>query len=237
MPIHGPLGRALVALAVLAGVVLGTVGGLALGGPGFIAVGLAGTLAGLTTAGVLRESPDHDRRSTIEGSLVAAGLTAGAVLLVAGTATVAGGAAAALLVVAGVGGWLALRLARPRRQGTAQVAPPVGPGPALGSEVLLLPVTPADGEPFRRRDADGGPVTELPTAVLGREWLRTTAALAGRLDPRARRAIVEHRQATLDELERRDPVGFARWLAAGPAPGSDPAAFVQDGPSAGTAAA
>jgi hypothetical protein len=236
--IHGPLGRVLVVLAALAGAALGTLGGLALGVPGLIAVGLAGTLAGLTTAAVLRESPDHDRRGVVEGSLTAAGLTAAAVLLVAGVATAAGGGVAALLVVSAVGGWLTLRLVRARRGETARGGRPAGHlGDALGSEVLLLPVAQPGGDPFRLRSADDAAVAELPTAALGQEWLRTTAALAGRLDPRTRRAIVDHRQATLDELERRDPAGFARWLAEGPVPGSDPAAFVQDGPSAGTAAA
>jgi hypothetical protein len=70
------------------------------------------------------------------------------------------------------------------------------------------------------------PVTQLPTAALGTEWLRTTSALAGRLQPAVRASIVRRRQETLDELERRDPLGFARWMAGGPAPGSNPAQFV-----------
>jgi hypothetical protein len=41
-----------------------------------------------------------------------------------------------------------------------------------------------------------------------------------------RASIVRRRQETLDELERRDPVGFARWMAGGPAPASNPALFV-----------
>jgi hypothetical protein len=71
------------------------------------------------------------------------------------------------------------------------------------------------------------PVAALPTSALGREWLRTTTALDGRLQPAARASIVRRRQETLDELERRDPDGFALWLAAGPVPGSDPAEFVR----------
>ena len=48
-------------------------------------------------------------------------------------------------------------------------------------------------------------------------------ALAGRLEPVVHESLVRRREDALDELERRDPVGFARWLAAGPVPGSDPA--------------
>jgi hypothetical protein len=82
----------------------------------------------------------------------------------------------------------------------------------------------------------------LTTSGLGREWLRTTAVLGGRLTPADREALVRRREETLDELERRDRVGFARWLADGPAPGSDPAAYVrgrpvQGDPTAGTDAA
>jgi hypothetical protein len=55
--------------------------------------------------------------------------------------------------------------------------------------------------------------------------------LAGRLDPAARQALVGRRQETLDELERRDPSGFGRWLAAGPA--ADPADYVRRGPIPG----
>ena len=85
--------------------------------------------------------------------------------------------------------------------------------------------------------AQAAPVTALSTAALGQEWLRTTAALAGGLDAIARRAVVERRGATLDELERRDPRGFVRWIAEGPLPGSDPAEYVRGGPVSGTEAA
>ncbi|WP_051515593.1 hypothetical protein [Candidatus Blastococcus massiliensis] len=80
------------------------------------------------------------------------------------------------------------------------------------------------------------PVGGLATDSLGQEWMRTSAALAGRLDPVVRQAVVARRATVLDELERRDPGGFARWLAAGPAPGN-PADHVRDLPAAGTGAA
>jgi hypothetical protein len=67
----------------------------------------------------------------------------------------------------------------------------------------------------------------MATSDLGSEWLRTTSALARQLGSGERQDIIRRRQETLDELERRDPGGFARWLAAGSAAGSDPAAFVR----------
>jgi hypothetical protein len=95
----------------------------------------------------------------------------------------------------------------------------------------LTPVT-GDGDPAPVLPAAllsraQHPVSLLSTAVLGTEWLRTTAALACPLEPAARQAIIRHRQETLDELERRDPAGFARWLGAGAATDSDPATFVR----------
>jgi hypothetical protein len=76
------------------------------------------------------------------------------------------------------------------------------------------------------------PVPTLSTAALGSEWLRTSRALTQPMDPGARQSLVRRRQETLDELERRDPEGFARWLASGAAVDSDPAAYVQEGPAA-----
>jgi hypothetical protein len=73
-------------------------------------------------------------------------------------------------------------------------------------------------------------VETLETATLGQEWLTTTVALAGRLTPTTRQSLVGRREEVLDELERRDPVGFARWLAGGPANSSDPADYVRGGP-------
>ena len=58
-----------------------------------------------------------------------------------------------------------------------------------------------------------------------------------RLDAAARAALVARREEALDELERRDPAGFARWLAAGPTLASDPAGYVHGGPLRGDPAA
>ena len=81
------------------------------------------------------------------------------------------------------------------------------------------------------------PVSLLPTSVLGSEWRRTTATLACRLEPATRQTITRRRHEILDELECRDPAGFARWLAAGSAADSDPAAFVECDRTTGTDAA
>jgi hypothetical protein len=68
-------------------------------------------------------------------------------------------------------------------------------------------------------------------AELGRAWVRSSAALSSTRDPVARARLVSRRQQALDELERRDPDGFARWLAAGATIDSDPARWVVPPPS------
>jgi len=214
--IRRPVSRVLLGGALLSAGALAVVGGLAVGGPGLVGTGLAAALAGCTAAGIAREAPARTRGSALEAAVWAAGWTAGVVLVVAGVSTVAGGAVAAVVVLA-VLAVVALRWGRGQRRRTT---------PSAG-EVVRLPVGPAHaGLPVDTRML---PVSALSTRALGEEWLRTTAALAGRLSPVARASLVGRREETLDELERRDPDGFARWLANGP--GSDPAEYVRGGPA------
>jgi hypothetical protein len=76
----------------------------------------------------------------------------------------------------------------------------------------------------------------LSTGALGREWLRSAAALESGGDAESRAQLVQWRREALDELERRDPAGFARWLAAGATVDSDPAQYVRGDSSAGSGA-
>ena len=68
-------------------------------------------------------------------------------------------------------------------------------------------------------------VQALTDAQLSLEWRRSCIELL-RLQPtrdtRRQVKLVERRQAFLDEFEQRSPAGFARWLATGAQPGSDP---------------
>jgi hypothetical protein len=202
---------------------LAVIGGLAARGPGLIAVGLAGALAASAAAGITRENPARDK-SPLDAAVQAAGWTVGTLLAVAGAAALAGAAVAVLTAVLVAGLFLALRGGTGRPPVAHAV--PVAPAAAQPAPPVLLPLPP--------------PVTMMTTHALGREWLRTTEVLDGRLRPVVREAVVLRRQDTLDELERRDPAGFARWLAA--APGSDPAEYIggpaiPGGPAAETDAA
>jgi hypothetical protein len=224
---RGPFARVLLWLALGGAGALAVIGGLASRGPGLVAVGLAGALAASAAAGIARDSPRPDR-SPLDAGVQAAGWTVVVLLALAGAAALAGGAVAVLVAGLAAGIFLVLRAVHGRAPaiGAAPPAPMARPERPTGPEVLLLPVPP--------------PVTAMTTQALGREWLRTTAALDGRLRPAVREAVVLRRQETLDELERRDAAGFARWLAA--APGSDPAEYVRGhalpgGPAAETDAA
>jgi hypothetical protein len=228
---RGPLARSLAVAGLICGGLVALSGGIALGSSGLVAVGVAGAVSAALAAGVAREAPEGSRASAVDAAWKAAAWTVGGLLVVSGLVVLAGGVVAALvtgLALAGAGGWWLLRTRRAR----GGAVPPVlaSAGPALGAR-------PAGA--FRpgvtRPEAAPLPVAALPTPVLGREWLRTTAALAGRLDPAARQAVVRRREETLDELERRDPAGFARWLAESPA--GDPARFVRGDQAAGTDAA
>ena len=227
MPIPRPLSRALLGGALIGGGALAVVGGLAARGPGLIGIGLASVLAACTAAGIAREQPRAARASALEAAVWAAGGAAGTLLVVVGISTVAGGITAAVAVVAAVGLIVARMFRRPR--GASATGAGTGKGArSADAGVLQLPVRPPPGRPAARTTLP--PVATLTTRELGDEWLRTTAALGTRLAPAAREALVLRREEALDELERRDPAGFARWLAAGPSRGSDPAAFVHGGP-------
>jgi hypothetical protein len=224
---RGPLVGLLTAVVLAGGVVLVLAGGLALRGSGLIAVGAAGVLAGCLAAGMAHEHPERDRMAMLESAVLAFGCTVGGLLVLCGTAALLGSGPTAvltgILALAASVVWVLRRRRAERRTDPHPVAA-TSPAPVAPWLAGTKPA-PARAEPL---PADVArlllpPVTQLSTRALGREWVRTTAALAGRLEPVVRALLVRRREDVLDELERRDPVGFDRWLAAGPEPGSDPA--------------
>ena len=239
MPMRRPLVRLLWWTGALGGGLLAVVGGLGLRGAGLVAVGVAAMLAASTAVGITRDEPGADRRAVVEAAVQAAAWTTGILLVLGGVATLVGGLVALLTGVVGCLAWLLVRLGRswtPHRP----ARPSAISSPPLGADVLLLPPREETGR--SAPDGSPSPLSAVPTAALGQEWLRTTDALAGRLSATERAALVRRREETLDELERRDPAGFARWLAEGAAPGSDPAGYVRGrpvhgDPTAGTDAA
>jgi hypothetical protein len=226
VPTRGPVVRALIGLGLVCGAILALASSIVLHGLILVLVLVTAGLAG----GVAYHARDGDRAASVEAAWKAAAWTVSIILLVVGLTVLAGGAGAAVIsglaVVTAAAVWQ-LKARRARHAGRG------APGPArLMGDGDRTPMPPAV-----LLSRSQPPVSLLSTSVLGTEWLRTTAALASPLEPAARQAVIRHRQETLDELERRDPAGFARWLGAGAATESDPSIFVRGDGATGSDAA
>lgn len=206
MSTRGPLPRLLLGLGAVVGGALAVVGGLTLRLPGLVAVGLAGVVAACLAAGVAGESRPA-QPAVVEAAWRAGVATVAVLLILSGTAVLGGAVLTLLVAGAAAAVWIVLWVVRTSR----------GSRPAAPGQQSAFPLP---------------PVSSLSTGDLGREWVRTTTALGGLLDARTRAAIVVRRQQTLDELERRDPDGFARWLAGLPLAGSDPSGDLRHGDAA-----
>ena len=202
--------RTLAALGLVCGAVVALASSIVLHGAVLVVVLLAVAAAACT--GYVTN--DGGRAESLEVAWKAAAATAAVIFLVTGLVVLAGAAGAAVVVglAAVTGGvlWL-VRTWLPRR--AAARRPDAAPGSGSPAPAPVPTWQP--------------PVSVLATSDLGSEWLQTTSALARPVGPGDRQDIIRRRQEMLDELERRDPDGFARWLAAGPAAGSDPATFVR----------
>jgi hypothetical protein len=230
---RGPVVRVLIGLGLLCGAILALASSIVLHGFVLLIVVVAAGFAASVAYGVR----DEGRAASVEAAWKAAAWTASVIVLVVGLGVLVGGAVAAVVscmaVVTAGAVWL-LKTHKARHEThKARHAAGGAPGPAPvmgdGDQARVLPAVP----PSRSQP----PVALLSTSVLGTEWLRTTAVLASRLEPVRRQAIIWRRQETLDELERRDPAGFARWLAAGAATDNDPATFVRGDRTTGSDAA
>jgi hypothetical protein len=67
---------------------------------------------------------------------------------------------------------------------------------------------------------------DLTTQALCATWQRSYFAMLDAPACPGRYATVRLRERLLDELERRDPAGFARWLQTGARAGSDPGRYL-----------
>jgi hypothetical protein len=224
---RGPVVRALAGLGLAFATVLALASSVVLHGA---VVVLVVFLAAAGAACVAYMVQGSGRAAAFEWAWKAAAATVAVIVLVTGVVVLAGGSVAAVfsgLALATAGGWWLLKIRRPGRAG------PTASGLAPSANACNpKPVLAATGvSPWRP------PVSLLGTSDLGSEWLQTTWALASPVASATRQQIIERRQETLDELERRDPAGFARWLAAGAATGSDPATFVREDRTTGRDAA
>lgn len=163
------------------------------------------TLVAFERLSVRRESTPRAARAWSAPFLGAAG-AAGASLVFTGLVETVGVASAVLVVAAA--GLAGVRWMWPKRA-LSDVAP--GGRPNTMEAGPMVPMRYAD----------------LDLAELCRVWRASYPSLeAARADPVRLSAAIEQRRACLDELQRRDPVGFARWMASGARAASDPAKFL-----------
>ncbi len=212
MPKRGVVRLALISVGLLCGAVLAAASAVVLHGIALLAVAWAAALA----AGAAVAVTDKGLAAAVDAAWKAAATTVAAIVLVTGLAVLAGGTVAAIACLgsAVVTGVVLLLRARPVRKAWSKLP---------GRRALWLDRAPV-------------PVAQLPTPALASEWRRTTEALAGPLDMTTHPFLVQRRQEVLDEFERRDPLGFARWLAVAAPPSRDPIDITQDDGSNGTEA-
>ena len=105
-----------------------------------------------------------------------------------------------------------VRTARPRPD------TPTGPPMPCGS-LLVLPSV-----------AGASSLASWSERELGRAWQTTFTQLQRHHTAAATETLAQARGAYLDELQRRDPTGFAAWIAAGARAGSDPTRYLTTPP-------
>jgi hypothetical protein len=209
------------------GAVLAVVGGLGLEGSAFVGLGVVSALVAAGRAGAVWEESRAGEVALVAWAWTAA-CTAGGLLVLCGAALLVG--TAATLLAAALLAAAALVLRRPAFGHTTPAGTPLPDGSE--SPVVLSPLHPA--APTFRIGSTGSTRTVLPPVrllsnrSLGEEWLRTTALLDVSPDPLTPEAVAARRASILDELERRDPDGFARWLGDGADRGSNPAEFLRE---------
>ncbi|WP_329059824.1 hypothetical protein [Amycolatopsis sp. NBC_01480] len=206
------LTRTVVTVLVVLAVAFGAVGLVAIP-PGALAgwVLLAGAVGLIVWQGV-GHLPENrfvarPRRPAWWAGVAAAALCLTFCLAVTGLVAVAGAATAVsstllLLAVAAWAGWRSTPAKTPRAE-----VPPVR------FSVVPPPLVAAD----------------LATDELCVAWRRSYLELLRAVDEPTRQRVVVQRQEYLDELERRDSLGFARWLDSGARAGSDPRRFLTSG--------
>jgi hypothetical protein len=224
--------RILIATALGAGGLLGAVAVVVV--PGSVwGAAVCGAFAGVLVSLRGRNTASGDAGGTRDarraGLLAGAG-TAGALLALIGLVVLAGAAAGTFLLVA----LLVVGLVWTRRRTRWSAAAPRDPqvadhrGAAPGGDPSPRG---AAGRPSRvaAPAAPSSDPADLTAPQLCAVWQRTYFALLDLPVGASREAVTHLRGRLLDEMERRDPAGFARWLEAGPRAASNPGRFLSDG--------
>jgi hypothetical protein len=101
---------------------------------------------------------------------------------------------------------------------------PASPGESPSAKPSGSPTAPAVLAP-----PPSAAAVDLTTGALCLAWRRSYIELRQSTDESTRQRVVRLREEYLDELERRDRAGFARWLSSGARAGSDPQRYLTAG--------
>jgi hypothetical protein len=208
------LGVVLVTLGVVGALVM-PIGLVVFWGVLGLVVGVAAWQAAVSFP-VVRQLVEPRKPDVWTGTAVAVGFVV-VCLAIAGLVTVvdAPTATALLGVLMAVAGWIGWRIWRGTNGARPTVVAKAEPPPA--------------GPPTMLRTLPPSPTRDLPTDELCLIWRRSYFQLQRAADEHTRQQIIRARQECLDELERRDRAGFARWLASGARAGGDPRRFLSPG--------
>jgi hypothetical protein len=170
---------------------------------------------------------------TIIGALAVLGLiTAGAAIAVPAAVAAAIAAVVGWSLAGNRSVWVALRLGSAGGAGVlaiAGLALLVGAATFVAAPALVAPLVwtrrtrpPAEQAVVEDQSALGN----LSNAQLAREWHASYTALSMARDPRSLELICGLRRRQLDEIERRAPGGFQRWIESGTWVRGDSAPFL-----------
>ncbi|MHA6795503.1 hypothetical protein ACVGVM_18595 [Pseudonocardia bannensis] len=210
---------------------LGAVGLLGLSPAVVVLALLAASLCGLAAYGwgQFRAGwPDESSAYIRTSSWRAAGVGLLAVLGLNGLIGLLGAATVPVLLVGAAAAITTMALrgaARDRRPPAANPGPPPPPPP----EHPGRPEPDRSSAPPPQPERTSCPVPTLSTEMLCWEWRRSYVEVCRATDPAHLSRLVLLRAAYLDELERRDPEGFRKWLDSGARAAGDPARFVAGG--------
>ncbi|MET0190800.1 MAG: hypothetical protein ABW212_17500 [Pseudonocardia sediminis] len=227
----GVLGRLGAVLALTMCTLFAVVGAVAQPAAGLVTFVVFSMVVIGPLLGVLLHQGGSDRWSATAAGAMGVLAAVGIFLVVSGIVIVFGQASAALLplVLLAVAAWAWMR----RRRLLARVTSAIGSAGtyararAAGPAHRPTPVPPAVTPPPTMPSPVPSPGDVISTARLCRTWRESYWLLAELPPGPARDEVLERRGLVLDELERRDPVGFGAWLASVPRAGTDPGRYLR----------
>lgn len=206
------MAKILGALGVLIAIGVGGLGILVMSVEAVAAVLGLGAIVGCAVAASRPDQPSRSPRLAFVGIVVAAVVAVSVVVI--GLVVLLGAAALALVLVAAAAAAMRARHITEQRRARHRQDDGRGVAPSLR---MVAPPAPLPGS-----------FAALSTPDLCRAWRVSYLSLQG-ADPEELERVALVRACFLDELERRDPAGFRRWIDLGARAAGDPTRFITGG--------